>query len=186
MIEPTRLVPLNLMKWIEDHKEVLKPPVGNAQIWRDADFMVTIVGGPNERTDYHDDPLEEFFYQLRGNMVLRIWHQGGPKDIPIREGDILLLPPHVPHSPQRPEPGSYGLVIERVRPAGLKDAFQWYCEKCRALVHRREVQLEDIVTDLPPVFKEYYDNPALRVCRTCGHHNPGRPAPRAAAAAAAM
>jgi hypothetical protein len=94
-------------------------------------------------------------------MVLRIWHQGGPKDIPIRQGEIMLLPPHVPHSPQRPEIGSYGLVIERVRPAGLVDAFQWYCEQCRALVHRREVQLENIVTDLPPVFKEYYDDPAL-------------------------
>lgn len=186
MIEPMRLVPLNLMKWIEDHKDVLKPPVGNAQIWRDADFMVTIVGGPNERTDYHDDPLEEFFYQLKGNMVLRLWQQGGPKDVPIRQGEILLLPPHVPHSPQRPDPGSYGLVIERVRPAGMKDGFLWFCEKCRALVHRREVQLENIVTDLPPVFKEYYDTPALRVCRKCGHHNPGKPAARATTAATAM
>ncbi len=186
MIEPSRLVPLNLMKWIEDHKDILRPPVGNAQIWRDADFIVTIVGGPNERTDYHDDPLEEFFYQLKGNMVLRIWHQGGPKDVPIRQGEVLLLPPHVPHSPQRPESGSYGLVIERVRPAGLKDAFQWYCEKCRALVHRREVYIEDLTSDLPPVFKEYYDDPALRVCRSCGHQNPGKPAPRAAAPASAV
>jgi 3-hydroxyanthranilate 3,4-dioxygenase len=92
----------------------------------------------------------------------------------------------VPHSPQRHEPGSYGLVIERVRPAGMKDGFLWFCEKCRALVHRREVQLENIVTDLPPVFKEYYDTPALRVCRKCGHHNPGKPAARATTAATAM
>lgn len=181
MFDPSRLNPLNLMRWIEAHKDVLKPPVGNAQIWQDGDFMVTIVAGPNERTDYHVDPLEEFFYQIKGNMVLRVWHEGGPKDIPMREGDVMLLPPNVPHSPQRPEPNSYGLVVERIRPNGMKDAFQWYCEKCRALVHRREVQLDSIVDDLPPVFKEYYDDPAKRICKACGHQNPGKPAARAAA-----
>ncbi len=92
MIEPMRLVPLNLMKWIEEHKEVLKPPVGNAQIWRDADFMVTIVGGPNERTDYHDDPLEEFFYQMKGNAFLLAVDNGRFERITLREGDRLRIP----------------------------------------------------------------------------------------------
>lgn len=109
--------PLNLKKWIEDHAELLKPPVGNAQIWEDTDFMVTIVGGPNARTDYHDDPAEEFFYQLKGDMTLRVMDEGRPKDIPIREGEVLLLPPHTRHSPQRPA-GSIGLVIERKRRPG--------------------------------------------------------------------
>ncbi len=176
--------PFNFKQWIEEHRHLLKPPVGNSCVYSSDDFIVMVVGGPNSRKDYHWDEGEEFFYQLKGNMTLRIWHEGGPKDVPIRQGEILLLPPHVPHSPQRPEPGSYGLVIERVRPAGMKDAFMWFCEKCRAVVHRREVQLLDLVTDLPPVFKEYYDAPSLRVCRKCGHQNPGKPAPRAVAAAA--
>ena len=80
--------PLNLARWIDEHRELLKPPVGNAQIWEDADFIVTVVGGPNQRTDYHDDPLEEFFYQLEGDMVLRVMENGRPRDVPIREGDI--------------------------------------------------------------------------------------------------
>jgi 3-hydroxyanthranilate 3,4-dioxygenase len=99
--------PLNLGKWIEDHHDLLKPPVGNAQVWEDADFIVTLVGGPNQRTDYHDDPLEEFFYQLTGDMVLRLMDDGAPRDMPIRAGDVFLLPPHVRHSPQRPA-GSVG------------------------------------------------------------------------------
>ncbi|MCY4190292.1 MAG: 3-hydroxyanthranilate 3,4-dioxygenase, partial [Rhodospirillaceae bacterium] len=106
------LAAFNLMQWIKDHEEILKPPVGNAQIWQDSDFIVTIVAGPNERTDFHVDPLEEFFYQLKGDMVLRIIEDGRIKDVSIKEGDILLLPPFTRHSPQRPEPGSYGLVIE--------------------------------------------------------------------------
>lgn len=166
-------LPFNFKAWIEEHRDLLKPPVGNAQIWEDADFMVTVVGGPNARTDYHDDPLEEFFYQLEGDMVLRIWVDG-PKDIPIREGEIFLLPPHVPHSPQRPVPGSVGLVIERQRPDGQKDAFQWYCDNCGEIVYRAEVQLQSIVRDLPPLFDKFYASESLRTCKGCGTVHPGK------------
>src|ERR1041385_1374545 len=100
------LAAMDFPKWLEEHRHLLKPPVGNAQIWADTDFIVTVVGGPNQRTDYHDDPYEEFFYQFKGNMTLRILEDGKPRDMPIREGGIFLLPPHVRHSPQRPEPDS--------------------------------------------------------------------------------
>jgi len=165
---------INLQRWIEEHRELLKPPVGNAQIWRDADFIVTVVGGPNQRTDYHDDPYEEFFYQLKGNMRLRVIENGRPADIPIDEGGIFLLPPHMRHSPQRPEPGSVGLVIERTRPAGITDGFEWYCPSCHALVHRVEVQLRSIVDDLPPLFNAFYANAEQRQCKSCGTVHPGK------------
>jgi 3-hydroxyanthranilate 3,4-dioxygenase len=170
----SELSAFSLQTWIDEHRDLLKPPVGNAQIWEDTEFIVTVIGGPNSRTDYHDDPAEEFFYQLKGDIVLRTIADGKPKDVPIREGDILLLPPHVRHSPQRP-PDSIGLVIERQRKVGELDAFEWYCEKCDARVHRREVQLQSLVTDLPIVLDEYYDDSALRKCAACGHDNPGRP-----------
>lgn len=170
--------PFNFQKWIDEHRDILKPPVGNAQIWEDADLMVTVVGGPNSRTDYHDDPVEEFFYQLEGNMILRIMDEEGspPRDMPIRAGEIFLLPPHVRHSPQRPEPGSVGLVIEPKRPAGAKDAFEWYCPNCHHRVHRAEVILESIVRDLPPIFQAFYDDEALRTCGNCGAVHPGKAA----------
>ena len=98
--------PLNFNRWIEEHRHLLQPPVGNAQIWQDTDFIVTVVGGPNERYDFHDDPFEEFFYQLKGNMFLRTMDAGQPGEIHIREGDIYLLPAHVRHSPQRPLSGT--------------------------------------------------------------------------------
>ena len=167
-------IPLNLSRWIDDHADLLKPPVGNAQIWEDGEFIVTVVGGPNVRTDYHDDPGDEFFYQLRGDMTLRIIDSGKPKDVPIREGEVLMLPAHTRHSPQRP-PDTVGLVIERIRQPGELDAFEWYCEKCDERVHRREVEVTDLVRDLPPVFEEYYGNAALRVCPSCGYENPGKP-----------
>lgn len=164
-------LPFNFQKWIDEHADMLKPPVGNAQIWSDSDFIVTVVGGPNKRTDYHDDPLEEFFYQLKGDMILRIW-DNGPKDIPIKEGEIFLLPPHVPHSPQRPNPGSIGLVIERQRPQGMVDAVQWYCPNCGTLVHRAELQLASIVKDLPPAFDQFNSDERLRTCKSCGTVHP--------------
>ena len=165
--------PFNFLRWIEENRALLKPPVGNKQVWQDTDFIVTVVGGPNLRTDYHDDPMEEFFYQLHGNMTLRILDDGRPRDIPIREGDIFLLPPHVRHSPQRPIPGSVGLVIERQRPEGVIDAFEWYCPKCDALIHRVELRLKNIVTDLPPLFSAFYADERRRTCRTCGTIHPG-------------
>jgi len=166
--------PFNFQNWIDEHRDLLKPPVGNAQIWQDSDFMVTIVGGPNQRTDYHVDPLEEFFYQMKGDMNLRLWEDGKPRDMPIREGDIFLLPPFVPHSPQRPVEGSIGLVIERQRPEGELDAFQWYCDHCGEIVHRVEVQLRSIVDDLPPLFSQFYGSKELRTCDSCGSLHAGK------------
>jgi 3-hydroxyanthranilate 3,4-dioxygenase len=165
--------PLDFRQWIDAHRELLQPPVGNAQIWQNTDFIVTVVGGPNRRTDYHDDPLEEFFYQLTGDMVLRILEDGRPRDLPIREGSIFLLPPHLRHSPQRPE-GSVGLVIERQRPEGVIDAFEWYCLECHQLLHRVELQLKDIVRDLPPLFDAFYASAAKRRCAACGTVHPGK------------
>lgn len=168
------LATINFKQWIDEHRHLLKPPVGNAQIWENTDFIVTIVGGPNQRTDFHDDPFEEFFYQIEGNMILRTIQDGAIVDVPIREGEIFLLPPHVRHSPQRPEAGSIGLVIERRRPEGDIDAIEWYCPNCVALVHRAEVQLKSIVRDLPPIFERFYGDAALRTCRTCGTVHPGK------------
>lgn len=168
--------PFNFAGWIETNRDKLKPPVGNAQIFEGTDFMVTVVGGPNRRTDYHDDPLEEFFYQLKGDMVLRLMENGKPRDMPIREGDIFLLPPHTRHSPQRPA-DSIGLVIEYKREPGVKDAFEWYCLECNGLVHRVEVQLKSIVKDLPPLFEQFYASEKLRTCPACGVVHPGKAAP---------
>jgi len=171
------LNPFNFMGWIDEHRHLLKPPVGNQQIWEDADMMVTVVGGPNKRTDYHDDPVEEFFYQIEGDMLLKIIEDGEFRDVKISAGDIFLLPPHVRHSPQRPVEGSVGLVIEPKRPAGEKDAFEWYCFECQALVHRVEVELKSIVRDLPPIYKAYYADEQARTCGGCGAVHPGKEPP---------
>ncbi|GAA0505437.1 MULTISPECIES: 3-hydroxyanthranilate 3,4-dioxygenase [Pigmentiphaga] len=170
-------LPLNFQKWIDDNAHLLKPPVGNQQIWQDSDFIVTVVGGPNHRTDYHDDPLEEFFYQIRGNAYLKLWVEGKEERVDLKEGDIFLLPPHMRHSPQRPETGSACLVIERQRPEGLVDGFEWYCLHCGHLVHRVEVQLKSIVTDLPPLFEAFYASEDKRRCPSCGTVHPGKHVP---------
>lgn len=172
-----RLSAFNFQNWIDEHRHLLKPPVGNQQIWEDADLMVTIVGGPNKRTDYHDDPVEEFFYQLQGDMLLKLYDGTEFYDVPIREGDIFLLPPHIRHSPQRPQEGSIGLVIEPKRQAGELDAIEWYCFNCQNLVHRAEMQLQSIVDDLPPVYEKFYASNKLRTCVSCGEIHPGKEPP---------
>lgn len=172
-----RLQAFNFQKWIDEHQHLLKPPVGNRQIWEDADLMVTVVGGPNQRTDYHDDPVEEFFYQLKGDMVLKVGDKGNFYDVPIRQGEIFLLPPHVRHSPQRPQEGSVGLVVEPKRPAGMLDAFEWYCFECNTLVNRVEVELKSIVRDLPPIYQAFYADEKARTCPSCGAIHPGKVPP---------
>ena len=164
----------NLQQWIGEHEHLLRPPVNNSIIWEDADMMVMIIGGPNSRYDYHDDPVEEFFYQLKGNMHLKVVENGEHRDVHIREGEVLLLPPHTLHSPQRPEEGSIGLVVEPKRPPGEKDAFEWYCLECGKRVHRVELILGSIVDDLPPAFDAFYADREARTCDHCGALHPGR------------
>lgn len=167
--------PTNFQQWLDANSERLKPPVGNQQIWKNSDLICTVVGGPNERTDFHDDPYEEYFHQFRGNASLLIADRGKFERVHLREGDIFLLPAHVRHSPQRPEPGSLCTVIERSRPAGVMDAFEWYCASCGGLVVRKEVQLLSIVEDLPKAYAAFYDAPdAARTCPHCGQVHPGR------------
>ncbi|NMG66000.1 3-hydroxyanthranilate 3,4-dioxygenase [Azoarcus indigens] len=167
--------PLNFQRWLNDNQHLLKPPVGNQQIWADGDFMVTVVGGPNQRTDFHDDPVEEFFYQFKGNAYLLIWDRGRYERVELKEGDMWLMAPHVIHSPQRPEAGSLCLVIERKRPQGEHDALQWSCAACGTLIKRYEMQLESLVADLPPVYERFYaTSEAERTCRECGQVHPGR------------
>lgn len=163
----SNLKPLNFKKWIDEHRHLLKPPVGNQQIWADREFMVTVVGGPNSRTDYHINEGEEFFYQVEGDINLRILENEKPVDIPIKEGEIFLLPPKVPHSPQRPA-GTVGLVIERRRLEKEIDGFVWYCEKCGSKLYEEFFHLTDIVAQLPPVFSRFYENPQHCTCKKCG------------------
>ena len=162
-----RLGAFNFSKWIDEHQHLLKPPVGNQQIWKDADLMVTVVGGPNQRTDFHDDPVEEFFYQLRGDMMLKVVDNGEHYDVPIRQGEVFLLPAEVPHSPRRPA-GSVGIVVERLRSPEELDGFSWYCEQCGHCLYLERVAVRNIETQLPEIFSRFYSSLAHRTCTHCG------------------
>ena len=162
--------PLNLQAWIDEHRHLLKPPVGNKVVY-DGDFIVMVVGGPNVRTDYHFDEGAEWFYQLEGEMVLRIQEDGKARDIPIRAGETFLLPPRVPHSPQRMA-GSIGLVIERKRLPHEDDGLMWFCERCNHKLYEEFFALQDIERDFPVVFDRFYASEDLRTCDNCGHLNP--------------
>ncbi|MEE7547222.1 3-hydroxyanthranilate 3,4-dioxygenase [Xanthomonas sp. Kuri4-1] len=162
--------PLNLHAWIEEHRHLLKPPVGNKCIQQD-DFIIMVVGGPNARTDYHYDEGPEWFYQLEGEMVLKVQDDGVARDIPIRAGEIFLLPPKVPHSPQR-GPDSVGLVVERRRLPHEQDGLLWFCQRCNHPLYEAFFPLRDIEQDFPPVFDHFYRSPALRTCQACGALHP--------------
>jgi 3-hydroxyanthranilate 3,4-dioxygenase len=156
----------NLRRWIDENRHVLKPPVGNKRVFRDSEFIIMVVGGPNARKDYHVDPAEEFFYQLEGDIVLKTIQDGRAVDVPIREGDVLLLPPRVPHSPQRVA-NSIGLVVERERRPGELDGFQWYCERCSNLLYEEFLPMTDI-EKLGEIFERFYASHEHRTCKRCG------------------
>jgi 3-hydroxyanthranilate 3,4-dioxygenase len=157
----------NLRRWIDENRHLLKPPVGNKQVFKDSEFIIMAIGGPNSRKDYHDDPGEEFFYQLEGDMVLKTMQDGRAVDVPIREGEVLLLPPHVPHSPQR-FASTVGLVVERQRQPGERDGFLWYCENCSRELYSEYFELTNIETQLAPVFERFFSSTDKRTCKHCG------------------
>jgi 3-hydroxyanthranilate 3,4-dioxygenase len=160
------LGPFNIQRWIDEHRHLLKPPVGNKCIV-DGDFIVMVVGGPNQRSDFHVDEGPEFFYQIEGEMQLRVQEDGVARDIPIRAGEMFYLPPRVPHSPQRPA-GGIGLVIERKRLPHELDGLQWYCKTCNHLLYDERFPLLNIETDFPAVFERYYGSAERRTCTSCG------------------
>ena len=162
--------PFNFKKWIDDNRHLLKPPVGNQQVYKgNDDFIVMVVGGPNARKDYHYNETEEFFYQLEGDIQVKIQENGQPRTIDIKEGEIFLLPARTPHSPQRGA-NTVGLVMEVNRRPGMQDRLQWYCEKCNNLLHEGFLELKDIETELKAAMETFYASTDLRTCKVkeCG------------------
>lgn len=162
--------PFNLQKWIDENRHLLKPPVGNKNLYHESgDYIVMIVAGPNARKDYHYNETEELFYQLEGNITVKTQQDGKCVEVPIQAGEMFLLPARVPHSPGRSE-GSIGLVIERVRKGTtMKDGLLWFCEKCNNQLHETYFPSDNIETDFLAKFKEYYGSEDLRTCKQCGH-----------------
>lgn len=158
----------NFKKWIDEHRNLLKPPVGNITVYQDTEFIVMVVGGPNSRKDYHFNEGEEFFYQLEGNITVKIIEDGKQRDIHINEGDIFLLPPRTPHSPQRAA-NTVGLVMERKRHDHELDGFMWFCESCSSKLYEEFLPVKDIVKQLPPVFDRFYSSLEHRTCKNCGN-----------------
>ncbi len=161
------LIAFNFQKWIDEHRDVLKPPVCNKQVFEEGEFIVMVVGGPNARKDYHYDVAPEFFYQLEGEMLLKTMQDGKPVDYPIKAGEIFMLPAEVPHNPVR-FADSIGLVIERQRKPFEKDGFMWFCESCNELLYEEYLHIANIVDDLPPVFERFYKSEELHKCTSCG------------------
>ncbi len=162
--------PFNLNQWIDENRHLLKPPVGNKSVYPlGEDFIVMVVAGPNARKDYHYNETEELFYQLEGEICVTIQEDGKAVKVPLKAGDMFLLPAKTPHSPGRSE-GSIGLVIERVRAGkGFTDGLMWFCEKCNHKLHEAFFELNDIENDFKTHFNAYYASEDLRTCKSCGH-----------------
>ena len=162
-------MPFNIHKWIEENRDLLKPPVSNKEIYVDAgDFIVMIVGGPNARKDYHFNDSEEFFYQFQGDIEVTIQNKGEAVKVPIKEGEIFLLPKGIPHNPVRPA-NTVGLVIELKRKEGMRDGLMWFCDKCNNKLHATYFPLKNIEKDFQPRFMAFYASEDLRTCSKCAH-----------------
>jgi len=160
--------PFNFKKWIDENRHLLKPPVNNKVVYKDTEFIVMVVGGPNSRKDYHYNESEEFFYQLEGNVMVKIQENGKEVEVLINEGDIFLLPPRVPHNPVRFK-DTIGLVMERRRRNGEKDGLMWFCKKCNTKLYEEFFELNDITSQFQGVFETFYNSDDLRTCKSCGH-----------------
>jgi 3-hydroxyanthranilate 3,4-dioxygenase len=157
--------PFNLQGWITQHRDLLKPPVGNACLYNSG-FLVMVVGGPNRRTDYHINPTEELFYQVEGDIVLKVMEDGQPRDIPIRQGEMFLLPAKMPHSPQRPA-GTVGLVVEQPRASAETHHLRWYCRGCGGVLHDVEFVPVDIGKQIKEALEQFGSSNDLRTCKQC-------------------
>ena len=161
--------PFNLTQWVEENRDLLKPPVGNKNLYKDADdYIVMIVAGPNARKDYHYNETEELFYQIEGEIEIHIQEDRQKKTMRLGPGDMYLHPAKVPHSPVRYE-GSIGLVVERKRKdMQVDDGLLWFCDACNNKLYEVYFTLEDIETDFLKHFEIFYGSEDLRSCDNCG------------------
>lgn len=160
--------PFNFKKWIDENRDLLKPPVNNKVVYKDTEFIVMVVGGPNSRKDYHFNESEEFFYQLEGDIKVKLQIDGKSEEFDIREGDIFLLPPKIPHNPIR-FANTIGLVMERRRREGEMDGLMWFCEKCNTKLYEEKFVLNDIASQFQGIFSKFYSSKELRTCKACHH-----------------
>lgn len=164
----TLKMPFNFKQWIDENRHLLKPPVNNKVVFENTEFIVMVVGGPNSRKDYHYNESEEFFYQIEGDVTVGLQIDGKAVAAPIKEGEIFLLPPRIPHNPGRPA-NTVGLVIERKRRADEKDGLLWFCENCNEKLFEKYFTLTNIMTQFQETFEEFYTSLEHRTCKKCGH-----------------
>lgn len=158
---------IDLMGWIAEHKGEFKPPVANKYLYDGRDFFVMVIVGPNARNDFHQVDSEEYFYQVKGDIKVRIREGDRIVDYPVREGETFFIPPNVPHSPMRP-PNTIGVVVERRRPPGEKEHIIFYCGQCEALVEDILFDCRDIVDHFRDTMEAFWKDDARRTCRKCG------------------
>ena len=158
--------PANLMAWAKEHEADFQPPVGNKYLYSGTDFFVMVIGGPNARNDFHKTNSEEFFYQIKGDIVVKTYENGRIVDHVLREGDTFFIPPNVPHAPCRPA-GTLGMVVERRRPEGEIEHQLFYCEHCNSLVHDQAFDCKDIVQHFRQAMEEFWANEELSTCPKC-------------------
>lgn len=167
-----QLEAIDLAQWIADNRADLQPPVGNKLMYgKDSEFQVMIVAGPNVRTDYHCEPGEELFYQITGDITLKLIEDGTPRDVTIREGEIFLLPSDTIHSPRRPA-GTMGLVVERQRRPDEEESVTWYCDNCGNQLYQFRGVITDLGVQLKPVMETFFGDEGLRTCKNCGTVHP--------------
>lgn len=174
----TRVMPpIDIRRWVEEHRDELKPPVGNKYLYDGEDFFVMVIAGPNARNDFHMTDSEEYFFQLKGDIVVTIRDADGLRHVPIREGETFFIPGGIPHSPQRP-PDTIGVVVERRRPVGEIEHLQFYCPKCSELVYDKAFDCDDIVEHFARAMEEFWADPELSTCGSCGERIGKAPAIR--------
>lgn len=158
---------LNVDQWIEENKDSFVPPVCNKLMHGAGQLKIMFIGGPNQRKDYHIEEGEEFFFQLKGDMCLKIVEKDAHKDVEIKEGECYLHPSRIPHSPQRFE-NTVGLVIERERSKEEFDGLRYYIDGTTDPLWEEWFYCYDLGIQLGPVIKKYFASE---------EHKTGKPPP---------
>lgn len=145
---------LNLGKWTEEVKHLLQPPVGNKML-TNGQLQAFVVGGPNIRKDFHIEVGEEYFFQIVGDMRLDIMEKGKLKQVPIKEGEVFMLPSRIPHSPQR-FPNTIGFVVERKRDPTELDGLRWYVGETSEILYEEWFHCVNLGTQIKDAIERFF------------------------------
>ena len=84
-------------RWADIEPEQLNPLVARQYVVGTKTMLARLALKKGAHVPMHNHMHEQISHVVEGALNFRVGMEGGGKDVAVRAGEILCIPPHVPH-----------------------------------------------------------------------------------------